>query len=206
MPGMMTRTDQKRHPRPALPAGAVVLVGLPGAGKSTVGRILARRLRVAFSDADREIEKAEGRRIADIFRTDGEAYFRRVEHRTLAALLRRGTGVIATGGGAFMNPDIRADIAAAGCAVWLRVGTETVWGRVGGRTGRPLLAGPDGREALERLAAARNPVYAKAGLAVDCDGLAPRETAARIQRALADRVFAARMAARNEWPAQGEKQ
>ncbi len=185
--------------------GAVVLVGLPGAGKSTVGRILAHGLRIPFSDVDQDIEKAEGRRIADIFHADGEAHFRRLEQRMVAVLLRQGPRVIATGGGAFMNPETRADIAATGCAVWLRVTTQTAWARVGGRSSRPLLAGPDGKAVLEQLAAARNPVYALAALAMDCDGFSPQQTADRIRLLLADRDFTGPMAARAGEPVNGDR-
>lgn len=147
----------------------VVLVGMMGAGKSTVGRRLATRLGVPFVDADAEIEAAAGTTISDIFSRHGEAEFRAGERRVIARLLEGPPKVLATGGGAFMDETTRNGIREHGVSVWLRADLEVLARRTARRNTRPLLAGGDPRGALERLLVARNPVYALADLAVDSD-------------------------------------
>lgn len=144
----------------------VVLVGMPGAGKSSIGRRLAARLGIPFVDADAEIEKAAGMSIPDIFATHGEAAFRDGERRVIARLLAEGPAVLATGGGAFMNPETRAAVKARGVSVWLRADLDTLHARVRRRTNRPLLAVEDPRARLARLMEEREPVFALADIAV----------------------------------------
>jgi shikimate kinase len=147
-------------------AKPVVLVGLMGVGKTTIGRRLARRLDVPFVDADHEIETAAGMSVSDIFERFGETHFRDGERRVIARLIDGAPRVIATGGGAFMNPDTRALILAQATAVWLDSDIDTLAERVGRRNDRPLLAGRDARTVLSDLAAIRNPVYALAPIHV----------------------------------------
>ncbi len=147
----------------------VVLVGMMGAGKSTVGRRLAARLNVPFVDADTEIETAAGMTIPDIFERHGESEFRAGERRVIARLLEGPPKVLATGGGAYMDETTRAAIREHGVSVWLRADLEVLARRTARRNNRPLLAGGDPRGALERLLVVRNPVYALADLAVDSD-------------------------------------
>ena len=124
---------------PALGRRSIVLVGMMGAGKSSVGRRLAARLGIPFVDADIEIEKAAGMTITEIFAAHGEAYFRAGEARVIARLLESGPQVLATGGGAFMNADTRAAIRAKGISVWLRATLEVLSRRIKRRNDRPLL-------------------------------------------------------------------
>jgi shikimate kinase len=146
----------------ALAGRNVVLVGLPGAGKSSVGRRLAAVLEIPFVDADVEIEKAAGMTIADIFATRGEAEFRDGEARVIARLLDDGPQVIATGGGAFMAASTREAIAARGVSVWLDAGNDVLLSRIAKRTNRPLFNGVDPEHRLNELRAARDPVFAEA--------------------------------------------
>ena len=150
----------------ALGARAVVLVGMMGAGKSSIGRRLAIRLGIPFVDADVEIEKAAGMSIPDIFATRGEPDFRAGEARVIARLLDGGSQVLATGGGAFMNPDTRAAIAAKGVSVWLNADFETLMRRIKRRQDRPLLHTDDPEATLRRLIDVRYPIYALADFTV----------------------------------------
>jgi shikimate kinase len=146
---------------------SVVLVGLMGAGKSTVGRRLAARLGLPFADADHEIEAAAGMSIPDMFALHGEEYFRNGERRVIARLLQEGPGVLATGGGAYINPETRARIAEAGVSVWLRADFDVLMRRVRKRQNRPLLQNPDPEGTMRRLIETRYPVYGLADVAVD---------------------------------------
>ena len=140
----------------------IVLVGLMGVGKTTVGRRLARLLDRSFVDADDEIERAAGLSIAEIFDRFGEEYFRDGERRVIARLMTGSRGVIATGGGAFMNAETRASILKNALAVWLDADIDTLVERVMRRDTRPLLRNGDPEEILRDLARTRNPVYAAA--------------------------------------------
>jgi shikimate kinase len=162
--------------QPALLRRPIVLVGLMGAGKSTVGRRLAARLRLPFADADREIEQAAGLTIPEIFARFGEEAFRDGERRVIARLIDGQPRIVATGGGAFMNDQTRALILAQATAVWLDADIDVLVERVRRRNDRPLLVGRDPREALLELAAARNPVYALAPIHVHSQPL-PHEAA-----------------------------
>ena len=140
--------------------GPIVLVGMMGVGKSTVGRRLAARLGLGFVDADEEIEKAAGMTITEMFERYGEDYFRDGERRVIARLMDGEPKVIATGGGGFMHEETRALILDHALAIWLNADIDTLVDRVSRREGRPLLKGKDPRVVLTELAAIRNPVYA----------------------------------------------
>jgi shikimate kinase len=160
----------------------IALIGLMGAGKSTVGRRLARRIDLPFVDADREIEIAAGLSIAEIFEHYGEASFRDGERRVLARLVEGPPQVIATGGGAFIDAETRALILARCITIWLDAEVETLAKRVARRDHRPLLRGKDPRVLLQSLAEARAPIYAQAHLTVR--GAVPHEK-------MVDRILAA---------------
>ncbi len=169
------------NPRPAVPRlrRTLVLVGLMGAGKSSVGKRLATLLAVPFTDSDSEIAAAAGMSIPEIFATLGEPAFRDGERRVIARLLRERPGVLATGGGAFIEPRTRAEIKRAATSVWLRADLDLLWDRVRDRPGRPLLQAPDPRAVLEDLSRRRSPVYAEADVIVDSRRGASHEAMAR---------------------------
>ena len=144
----------------------LVLVGLMGAGKTTVGRRLARRLGLSFADSDHEVEQAAGMSVAEIFEAYGEAEFRAVERRVIARLLDGKPKVVATGGGAFINAETRGLIQETGLSIWLDADVSVLVERTGRRDTRPLLKGGDPRQILTRLAAERSPIYAEARLRV----------------------------------------
>ena len=144
----------------------IVLVGLMGVGKSSVGRRLASMLHLPFTDADDEIAYAAQMSIAEMFEQYGEAYFRDGERRVIARLVDHGRGVIATGGGAFINPETRAMILSKGIAVWLDSDIEVLLERVGRNHNRPLLKDGNARETLIRLKAERESAYAEAPIHV----------------------------------------
>jgi len=143
-----------------------VLVGMMGAGKSSIGRRLATRLAIPFVDADTEIETAHRMSIPDIFSTYGEAYFRSGEMRVIARLLEGGPQVLATGGGAFMNADTRAAIVGHGVSIWLKAEFEVLMRRIKRRQDRPLLHTEDPAETVRALIAERYPVYASADITI----------------------------------------
>jgi shikimate kinase len=146
---------------------SIVLVGMMGVGKSSVGRRLAARLAIPFTDADSEIEKAAGMPIAEIFARHGEPYFRSGEARVIARLLEGGPQVLATGGGAFMNADTRALIKLKGVSIWLHAEFDVLLRRTSKRrSDRPLLHTDDPAETLRKLLAAREPTYKLADLTV----------------------------------------
>jgi shikimate kinase len=145
----------------------IVLVGLMGAGKTCVGRRLARRLGCRFIDADDEIVRAAGCSIEEIFARLGENVFRRGERRIIARLLDEGACVLATGGGAFMDPETRARIKERGISIWLRAELDVLERRTRGRPGRPLLNTDDPRATLAELMAVRYPTYAEADIIID---------------------------------------
>lgn len=144
----------------------LVLVGLMGAGKSTVGRRLAKAIGWPFVDSDEEIERAAACSIADLFAIHGELIFRDLEERVIFRLLETPNQVLATGGGAWMQPQLRARIKDKALSVWLRADLDTLLERVERRNTRPLLESGDKRAILERLMADRYPVYAEADLTV----------------------------------------
>jgi shikimate kinase len=169
-----------------LGARSIVLVGLMGAGKSTVGRRLAQKLGLPFRDADHEIEAAAGMSIPDIFSIHGEAYFRDGERRVIGRLLQEGPMVLATGGGAFMNEETRTRIAEHGISVWLRADLDVLMRRVRKRATRPLLQNPDPEGTMRQLMAIRNPVYALANLTVDSHEAPHDRVVIDVMRAVTD--------------------
>jgi len=144
----------------------IALVGLMGAGKSTVGRRLADRLGRKFFDSDDEIEKAAGLSVADIFSLHGEEEFRRGEHQVLKRLLEQKPHILATGGGAYLNADTRSLMREKAVTVWLNADLETLWKRVSRRNHRPLLKRPDAKDVLASLFDERRPIYELADLTV----------------------------------------
>jgi shikimate kinase/3-dehydroquinate synthase len=153
--------------RAALGHRSIVMVGLMGCGKSSVGRRLAQRLGLPFVDADEEIEKSAHKTINEIFEDHGEAYFRDGERRVLARLLRNGPQVIATGGGAFINPETRANIKASGLSVWLKAELPVLMKRVSKRDTRPLLRNADPEGTMRALMETRYPIYAEADVTIE---------------------------------------
>lgn len=150
----------------ALGTRSIVLVGMMGAGKSTIGRRLSARLRLPFLDADFEIEAAAGMSIPDIFEAHGEPHFRDGEARVIARLLDNGPAVLATGGGAFLREETRNRIHAKAVSIWLKADAEVIMKRVKRRADRPLLQTADPAATVERLIREREPVYQYADLTV----------------------------------------
>lgn len=163
----------------------VVLVGLMGAGKSTVGQRLAAMLGTDFVDSDTAIEEAAQRSVGEIFEQFGEPHFRDGERRVIARLIAENHGVIATGGGAFVDAETRALILANAIAVWLDCDIATLVGRTRRRDTRPLLRNGDPREILTRLHAERAPAYAEAPIRIETGDAPHHETVLRIVEALA---------------------
>lgn len=151
-----------------------------GAGKTSIGRLLAENMGIPFIDADAEIEKAAGCPIEEIFRLYGEQAFRDGERRVIARILDGSSAVLATGGGAFMSEETRELIRRKGISVWLRADVEVLYQRTRKRSTRPLLKNDDPRGTLERLAGQRYPIYAEADITVDTAREKPTETMARI--------------------------
>ena len=173
----------------ALGARSVVLVGMMGAGKSSIGRRLAARLCIPFADADSEIEIAHQRMsIPDIFSTYGEAYFRSGEARVIARLLEGGPQVLATGGGAFMNADTRNGVRAHGISVWLKAEFDVLMRRIKRRQDRPMLKTDDPGETLRALMEERYPVYAQADITIQSREVPHEKIVDEIVSALAARL------------------
>lgn len=164
-------TKQTHSPGLAL-TKPVVLIGMMGAGKSTIGQRAAKIIDVPFFDADKEIERAADMTIAEIFETFGEDHFRDGERRVIARLLEGEPAIIATGGGAFMDAETRAIIAERALSVWLRAEEPLLWARVSRRSTRPLLQTENPRQTLGKLIADRYPVYAEADVVVESKDVA----------------------------------
>ncbi|MCC6949643.1 MAG: shikimate kinase [Bradyrhizobiaceae bacterium] len=145
---------------------SIALIGMPGSGKSSIGRRLAPRLGLPFVDADAEIELAAGMSIPEMFAQHGEAYFRAGEARVIARLLEEGPSVIATGGGALLNDGTRALIGERAVSVWLRAEIPVLMRRVRRKSDRPLLQGKDPEETLKTLLSQREPLYAGADIVI----------------------------------------
>ncbi|MCI0430580.1 MAG: shikimate kinase [Rhodospirillales bacterium] len=163
---------------------SIVLVGLMGAGKSCVGRRLAVALGLPFKDADKEIEEAAGCTIPELFSRYGESAFRDGERRVIHRLLEGPLQVLATGGGAFMDPRTRAEIREKAISVWLRADLDLLVRRTARRNNRPLLDVADPQAKLAELIAERYPVYAEANVIVDSDDSPPETTVERVIAAL----------------------
>jgi shikimate kinase len=145
----------------------VVMTGMMGAGKSRIGSMLAMKLSLPFMDSDREIEKAAGCTIAEIFERDGEDFFREVEHRIITRLIDNGVKVLSVGGGAITNPETERLIRKNALSVWLRADIDILVKRTSGSANRPLLTGRDSAEVLRSLAVKREPAYSRADIIVD---------------------------------------
>jgi shikimate kinase len=161
-----TSASQDAAIRAALGTRSVVLVGMMGAGKSTIGRRLSVRLRLPFLDADLEIEAAARMSIPDIFETHGEPYFRDGEARVIARLLDGGPAVLATGGGAFMREETRSRIRDKAISIWLKADADIIMRRVKRRADRPLLQTTDPAATVGRLIEEREPVYQHADITI----------------------------------------
>ena len=163
----------------------LVLVGLMGAGKSAIGKLVASELGIPFIDSDHEIERVSRMTIAELFEKYGEPEFRKLENRVIKRLLRTGPRVLSTGGGAFMNGDTRASIKSSGVSLWLDADLETLWERVIKRDNRPLLKTENPKQTLENLMIARYPTYALADLAVKSRDVKKEMVAAEVIAAVA---------------------
>jgi shikimate kinase len=185
-----------RHPQIVIPVDraipaalgnrSVVLVGMMGAGKSSIGRRLAQALEVPFVDADTEIEAAADKTVPEIFSDHGEPYFRAGEARVIARLLDGGPQVLATGGGAFMREETRRTIRAKGISVWLKADYDILVRRIKRRTDRPLLKTDDPAATLKALIDERYPIYAEADITVLSRDVPHETIVTEILSALAD--------------------
>ncbi|MBB3611981.1 shikimate kinase [Rhizobium sp. BK602] len=156
----------KDRARAALGARNLVLVGLMGAGKSSIGRLVASQLGIPFVDTDIEIERVSRMTIAELFAAYGEEEFRALETRVIKRLLKGGPRVVSTGGGAFINERTRQQVKRSGLSVWLKADLDVLWERVGKRETRPLLKTENPKQTLEKLMTVRYPIYAEADLVV----------------------------------------
>lgn len=182
-------TSETKAPPPDLPPPdrSIVLVGLMGAGKTCIGKRLARQLGMPFVDADVEIEAAADCSIEEIFARYGEQAFRDGERRVIARLLDEAPQVVATGGGAFVSPETRENVRGKGISVWLKADLEVLLQRVSRRSNRPLLKNGDKRRTLERLMAERYPTYAEADFTVESGTESPDVTVKKVIDALRQR-------------------
>ncbi|MBB5574097.1 MULTISPECIES: shikimate kinase [Rhizobium] len=144
----------------------LVLVGLMGAGKSSIGRLVAHQLGIPFVDTDIEIERVSRMTISELFEAYGEDEFRALETRVIKRLLKGGPRVVSTGGGAFINDRTRRHVKRSGLSVWLKADLDVLWERVNKRDTRPLLKTENPKQTLEKLMNARYPIYAEADLTV----------------------------------------
>ena len=192
---LSTALPEDRQPEAAITAAlgrrSIVLVGMMGSGKSSIGRRLAVKLGIPFVDADAEIEKAAGMSIPDIFAERGEAEFRSGEVRVIRRLLQGGPQVLSTGGGAFMNAETRAAIAVNGISIWLNAQFEVLMKRIRRRHDRPLLRTPDPGATLRKLMAERDPIYALADLIIQSRDEPHERIVDELVRVLHDHVVAA---------------
>lgn len=165
-PPVSVADSLKERARAALGSRNLILVGLMGAGKSSVGRLVAQQLGVPFIDSDIEIERVSRMTITELFAAYGEEEFRALETRVMKRLLKGGPRVVSTGGGAFINDRTRRHIKRGGLSVWLKADLDVLWDRVNKRDTRPLLKTENPKQTLENLMNARYPVYAEADLTV----------------------------------------
>jgi shikimate kinase len=171
--------------RKALGQRNLVLVGLMGAGKSAIGKLVAQGLGVPFIDSDHEIERVSRMTVPELFEAYGEAEFRKLEQRVIKRLLKTGPRVLSTGGGAFMNEETRAAIGEAGISLWLDADLDTLWERVIKRDNRPLLKTENPKKTLEDLMNVRYPTYALARLRVKSRDVRKEAMASEVIAALA---------------------
>ena len=172
--------------RAALGSRNLILVGLMGAGKSSVGRLVAHQLGVPFIDSDIEIERVSRMTITELFAAYGEEEFRALEARVMKRLLKGGPRVVSTGGGAFINARTRRHIKKGGLSVWLKADLEVLWERVNKRDTRPLLKTENPKQTLENLMNARYPVYAEADLTVHSRDVRKEVMADEVLRAVVE--------------------
>ena len=172
-------TAEKANPQQIIKAQlprTIALVGLMGAGKTCIGKLVARALNLSFIDADQEIEKAAGMTVAEIFEQHGEACFRSGERRVIQRLLGEEPCVLSTGGGAFMDPQTRTTMMEQAIVIWLRADLDTLVDRTARRNHRPLLKDGNHRNILSRLMDERHPVYAQAHVSVESTNTPPEQT------------------------------
>ncbi len=179
---------QAQSVRKRLGNRSIVMIGLMGCGKSSIGRRLATRLSVPFVDADDEIERVAYKSIPEIFEDEGEAFFRDRECKVIGRLLQNGPQVLATGGGAYMNAQTRDNIRLAGFSVWLKADLPILMRRVMKRDNRPLLKAADPEAVMRRLMAERYPVYADANLIVESRETPHEAVVGEIVTALVDHL------------------
>lgn len=165
---------------------SIVLVGIMGVGKSTIGKRLSQYLDIPFVDADKEIEKAAGMRVEDIFDQFGEQAFRAGEKKVIRRLLDEGQKILATGGGAFMHEETREEIQQGGVSVWLKADLDVLMKRVQRRSDRPLLKTEDPEATMKALLDERNPIYAKADLEIESRTVSRDVIAGEVVDLLAD--------------------
>lgn len=163
----------------------IVFVGLMGAGKSAVGRMVAQQLKVPFIDTDVEIERVSRMTISELFATYGEEEFRALETRVIKRLLRGGPKVVSTGGGAFINDNTRAHIRRGGISLWLKADLEVLWERVNKRDHRPLLKTENPKATLAALMEKRYPIYAEADVTIESRDVRKEIIATEVLTALA---------------------
>ena len=178
----------RERARAALGRRNLILVGLMGAGKSSVGRIVASQLGIPFVDTDAEIERVSRMTIAELFAAYGEDEFRALETRVIKRILRGGPRVVSTGGGAFINERTRRHLKRGGLSVWLKADLEVLWERVNKRDTRPLLKTENPKQTLENLMIARYPIYAEAHMTVESLDVRKEAMAVEILAAIADRT------------------
>ncbi len=178
--------DRASTIRRALNGRSIVLVGIMGVGKSTIGKRLSQYLDIPFIDADKEIEKAAGMSVEDIFEQFGEEAFRSGEKKVIRRLLDEGQKIMATGGGAFMNEETRNEIQTAGVSVWLKADLDVLMKRVQRRADRPLLKTEDPEATMKALLEERNPVYATADLEIESRTVSRDVIAGEVVDLLAD--------------------
>lgn len=179
----------KRYSTSLVLPKTLVLVGMMGAGKSSIGWRLARKLGIPFNDTDQEVERAAGCSVADIFETWGEKAFRDAERRVIKRLLSGQTQVVSTGDGAFIDEDSRALIKENAISLWLRADPEILYERVIRRDTRPLLFEGDAKQILEEMIERRYPIYAKADLTVESNDDAHEATVERIMESLKGYIY-----------------
>jgi shikimate kinase len=171
--------------RAAIGKRNLIFVGLMGAGKSVIGRLVAQTLGVPFVDTDGEIERVSRMTIAELFAAYGETEFRALETRVIERLLKQGPRVVSTGGGAFINENTRRQIKLGGVSIWLKADLDVLWDRVNKRDHRPLLKTENPKQTLENLMTQRYPIYAEADVTVMSENVRKEVMANQVLKALA---------------------
>lgn len=188
--GTTSHADRREELLGLLGRRPIVLIGMMGAGKTTVGRRLAAKLGRRFVDSDEEVEKAAGMTIEEIFAAHGEADFRAGEVKVIARLLKDESIVLGTGGGAFINAETRALVKETALSVWIKADFDLLFQRVSRRSNRPLLKTANPRETLQKLIDARYPIYAEADITVVSRDVPQDQVASELIEALADHLRA----------------